>query len=226
MWRWLVWTLVLIFSLPAIPMLALLWIDPPTSAFMERNLEKMRADGYPRASNRYQWRDYDAIADSVKLAAVAAEDQNFPHHHGFDVKAIRAALNEIQRGEDFRGASTITQQTMKNLFLWRDQSLLRKGLEAWLTVWAELILPKRRILEIYLNIAQFDANVFGVESASRKFFNIPAAQLSRPQAALLVVALPAPSRYKVANPGEYMRERQRWVLQQMRQLGPGYLRSL
>ncbi len=224
--RWLIGFLVLVACLPAPPLALLRWVDPPTSAFMQHNLARMRADGYPNATNRWQWVDYDRIAATIKLAVVASEDQKFPTHHGFDVSAIRQAVNTAQRGGELRGASTISQQTMKNLFLWHQQSLLRKGLEAWLTVWAELILPKRRILEIYLNIAQFDANVFGVEAASQKFFGIPASELSGPQAALLAVALPAPSRYKVDRPGDYMRERQRWVLLQMRQLGPRYLDQL
>ncbi len=218
--------LCLILSLPAFPLLALRWIDPPTSSFMQQNLARMHADGYPKATNRWIWVPYERISPSMKLAVVAAEDQLFPAHHGFDVSSIRNALDGISRGDDFRGASTISQQTMKNLFLWRQQSWLRKGLEAWLTAWAEVVLPKRRILEIYLNIAQFDANVFGVEAAAQKFFRVSADELTATQSALLAVTLPAPSRYKVEKPGEYMRERQRWVLQQMRQLGPAYLQDL
>jgi len=227
--RWglrLVLLAVLAGSLPATFLLPMRWINPPTTAFMKHNLDKMHADGYPNATLRSQWVDYDDISASMRMAAVASEDQNFPRHHGFDVEAIRLAWEDRQSGRDFRGASTITQQAVKNLFLWRQQSWLRKGVEAWLTTWVEILWPKRRILEVYLNIVQFDANVFGVESAAQKFFKVSAAELTPEQSALLAVALPAPSIYQIKAPGQYMLERQQWVLAQSKQLGRNHLRRV
>lgn len=217
---------VISFVLLSLPFIALRWLNPPTTAFMQHNLAKMRADGYPNASLRWQWVAYGQIAKPMRLAAVAAEDQLFPEHRGFDIAAIREAYADIQAGKDFRGASSLSQQTVKNLFLWRDQSLFRKGVEAAGTVLLELYVPKQRILEIYLNIAQFDANVFGVEAATEKFFNKPAAQLNAAEAALLAAALPGPSIYKVESPSAYHRERQAWIVDQMARLGPNYLKRI
>jgi monofunctional biosynthetic peptidoglycan transglycosylase len=166
----------------------------------------------------------ERIAPVAALAMVAAEDQRFPAHGGFDFAAIRAAIEQRLRGEPLRGASTISQQVAKNLFLWNRRSWLRKGLEAWFTLWLELLWSKRRILEVYLNIAEMGAGVYGVEAASRRFFGISAQELAPAQAALLAAVLPNPRRLRADAPGDYLRQRQRWILNQMHQLGgPGYL---
>jgi len=149
------------------------------------------------------------------VAVLAAEDQKFPVHHGFDVAQIADALQTAGQGGPLRGASTLTQQTAKNLFLWGGQSWLRKGLEAALTTLLELLVPKRRILEIYLNVAELERGVYGVEAAARRCFGKPAARLDAAESALLAAVLPSPRRFSVGAPSDYVRERQRWILSQM-----------
>jgi monofunctional biosynthetic peptidoglycan transglycosylase len=196
---------------------ALRWIDPPASAFMLRDrARRLGADDY-RFS--HEWRDFDAISRHAALAVIAAEDQRFLEHDGFDFKQIDKALQDRERGRRVRGASTITQQVAKNLFLWPGQSWFRKGLEAGLTVLIELAWDKRRILEIYLNVAEFGRGTWGVEAASQRYFGKPAAKLSRSQAALLAAVLPNPIRYRVDAPSAYVRKRQGWIERQMRALG-------
>jgi monofunctional biosynthetic peptidoglycan transglycosylase len=155
----------------------------------------------------------------MALAVVAGEDQRFPAHWGFDFRAIQQVLEDKAQGKALRGASTISQQVAKNLFLWHGRSLLRKALEAWFTVLLELLWPKQRILEVYLNIIELGEQTFGVEAASRRFFNKSAQQLRPEEAALLAAVLPNPLYYRVNAPSAYVRERQSWILRQMRQLG-------
>jgi len=159
----------------------------------------------------------------MRLAAVAAEDQQFIVHHGFDVEAIRKAIEHNAKGGSVRGASTISQQTAKNLFLWTGRSWLRKGLEVWFTVLIELTWSKSRILTVYLNSAEFDRGVYGVEAAARHHFGTSAAQLSTRQAALLAAVLPSPLRYDASHPSAYVASRASWIQRQMRQLGPSAL---
>ena len=203
--------------LSALPVLLLRWLPPPTSAFMLAY--RMQHDDAPR----YAWRDLEQIAPALPLALVAAEDQRFPQHRGFDVEAIRSALAEHADGEDLRGASTISQQVAKNLFLWPGRSLVRKGLEAYYTVLIELAWPKRRILEVYANIAEFGPGIYGAEAAARAHFGTDAGSIAPAQAALLAAVLPNPKRLQAAAPSAYVRGRQQWILRQMRQLGPGHL---
>ena len=187
------------------------WVEPTTSAFMMQD----RSGVEPL---RYEWLPWDELGSTVVLAVVAAEDQRFADHHGFDFKAIQKAVDEQDERGYLRGASTITQQTVKNLFLWPGRSFLRKGLEAWLTVVTELCLPKRRILEIYLNIAEFGPGIYGVGAASRHYFGKPPSRLSDAEAALLAAVLPNPRHLHADRPSRYVRERQRWILTQMRRL--------
>jgi monofunctional biosynthetic peptidoglycan transglycosylase len=175
---------------------------------------------------RYQWTDYDNISPNMALAAIAAEDQRFPSHRGFDLTELERAIEEYQQGEALRGASTISQQVAKNLYLWSGQSFVRKGLEAWFTVLIEALWSKQRILEVYLNIAQFSNRTFGVEVASQQFFSKPAANLTADEAALLAAVLPGPEIYFVDAPSAQVWHRQGWILQQMAQLGLGYLDGL
>lgn len=163
------------------------------------------------------WVGMDAISPWMPLAAIASEDQKFPTHWGFDVQAIQSVLdNEDGR---LRGASTLSQQTAKNVFLWDGRSWLRKGLEAGLTVGIETVWTKRRILTVYLNVAEFGRGVFGVEEASRRYFHKPASRLTMSEAALLAAVLPNPIRFRADAPSAYVRQRQQWILRQMRQLG-------
>ena len=166
------------------------------------------------------WVGMDEISPWMGLAAIAAEDQKFPEHWGFDVSAIEKALAHNERQENrVRGASTLSQQTAKNLFLWDGRSWLRKGLEAGLTVGIETVWSKKRILTVYLNIAEFGDGTFGVEAASRRYFHKPASKLTASEAALLAAVLPNPIRFRADAPSGYVRSRQAWILRQMRQLG-------
>jgi monofunctional biosynthetic peptidoglycan transglycosylase len=168
---------------------------------------------------RHEWRDWDRISRHAAVAVMAAEDQAFLRHTGFDFKQIDRALADRERGRRVRGASTITQQVAKNLYLWPGQSWLRKGLEAGITVLIEACWSKQRILEVYLNIAEFGRGTWGVEAASQRYFHRSAAELSRSQAALLAAVLPSPRRMRVDAPSAYVRRRQEWILGQMSALG-------
>ena len=193
---------------------------PPTTSFM---LQAAVRNGL----YSYQWQPYEQISPSMALAAIAAEDQRFPIHQGFDVDAITQALEDAENGVGLRGASTISQQVAKNLFLWPGRSFVRKGAEAWLTVLIELMWSKQRILEMYLNIAQFDDRTFGVEAASRQFFQVSAQDLTAEEAALLAAVLPGPELYSVEAPSGEVFARQDWILTQMYQLGGvSYLQQL
>ncbi len=206
---------------------ALRWVDPPTTAFMLRDRIGAVLAGEPGYEFRHEWRDWDRISPYAALAVVAAEDQKFPQHRGFDLEQIDKALADRERGRRVRGASTISQQVAKNLFLWPGQSWFRKGLEAGLTVLIELAWPKQRVLEVYLNVAEFGRGTWGVQAASRRYFGRDADRLTRSQAALLAAVLPAPKRYSVVAPGPYVRKRQAWIERQMKSLGgPAYLAGL
>ena len=169
------------------------------------------------------WAGHDDISPWMALAVIASEDQKFPVHWGFDVDAIESVLGS--EGERMRGASTLSQQTAKNLFLWDGRSWVRKGLEAGLTVGIETIWTKRRILTVYLNIAEFGEGTFGVEAAAQRYFHKPASRLTIAEAALLAAVLPNPIRFRADAPSGYIRQRQQWIMRQMRQLGgEGFMR--
>ena len=210
----------------ALLVVPLRWVDPPTSSFMlQRKWEGWLGDEtVPRLD--HQWVPWTRISTSVPLAVVAAEDQRFPVHRGFDLVEIQNALAERDTTGRVRGASTISQQVAKNLFLWSGRSWVRKGLEAYFTVLIELSWPKRRILEVYLNIAQFGDRTFGVGAASRRFFHKSPSALTPRDAALLAAVLPNPVRMRVDQPSTYVQERAAWIQQQARQLGADYLSGL
>ena len=201
-------------------------VDPPVSAFMqEKRLEfEMRGVRLPYIG--YQWTGYADIAPAMRLAVVAAEDQNFPEHRGFDWDAIGAAFQHNTRSRRVRGGSTISQQTAKNLWLWPGRSYGRKLVEAWFTLLMETEWSKRRILETYLNVAQFDDNNFGVGAASFAAFGCKPAGLTPEQSALLAATLPSPDRFDVDLPSAYLQRRQAWILEQMAELGPDYLSDI
>ena len=197
------------------------WVSPPTTAFIVR--ERM-ASGEPVY---YQWAPRGAIPTDLAISVVAAEDQKFPDHKGFDWVAIRAAFESNQLGGRVRGASTISQQVAKNLFLWPGQTWLRKGMEAYLTLWIELLWPKRRILEVYLNVAQFGPTVFGASAAAQRLLNKPVADLTPRDAAVLSAVLPSPRRMSAREPSEYVLGRAWEIQDAVRRLGgPGYLQGL
>jgi len=210
----------------AIPVLLLRWWDPPTSAYMlAARLDAALAHD-ARFRIRYEWVDLEHISPDAALAVIASEDQHFPFHAGFDFRSIREAVRASERGKRLRGASTLTQQVARNLFLWSGRSFVRKGLEAWFTVLIEALWPKERILEVYLNIAQFGRSIYGVQAASETYFRQPAARLTREEAALLAAVLPNPQRLHAERPSQYVLARKEWILGQMRQLGgSAYLRT-
>jgi monofunctional biosynthetic peptidoglycan transglycosylase len=218
MFRFVFKLLALVLILTIGPVLMLRWVDPPTTAFIVRERLSAGEPGKPR-SVQYRWIDWQQISPHIKVAVIAAEDQKFPTHHGFDIESINDALEDRERGRRVRGASTLSQQVAKNLFLWSGQSWIRKGLEAYFTLLIETLWPKQRILEMYVNIAEFGSGVFGVGAAADVYFKKPAARLNAADAALLAAVLPSPKRMKVASPSRYVRSRQRWILGQMRGLG-------
>jgi monofunctional glycosyltransferase len=216
--RWSVLLALVFVGLSLMIVLALRWLPPPTTAFVIARQVDGWTDAAENVSIRRQWVPHGRIAPDMYLAVVAAEDQRFPEHHGFDFKAIEQALDDREEGR-VRGASTISQQVAKNLFLWSGRSWVRKGFEVWFTGLIELCWPKRRILEVYVNIAEFGDGVYGVQAASRQFFGVDASRLNPSQAARLAAVLPNPKKYSAARPGPYVLSRQRWIERQMRQLG-------
>lgn len=213
--------------LPIIGVICLRWINPPTSAFMLTARVQAFLDGDHRYRTEYHWVDLEAISPQAAIAVIASEDQQFPYHFGFDFSSIRAAVRAHERGGKLRGASTITQQVAKNLFLWSGRSFVRKGLEATLTLAMETVLPKERILELYLNVAEFGRGIYGVEAAAQHFFHQHASGLTAQDCALLAVVLPNPHQLRVDAPSRYVLTQRDWILRQMANLGgPAYLRGI
>ncbi|BFM50001.1 monofunctional biosynthetic peptidoglycan transglycosylase [Marinomonas sp. THO17] len=207
------WRVTLVFILL---LLLFRFVPLPTTAFM------LQSD-YPV---EYDWISIDKLPDHVALAMVASEDQRFPVHNGVDFSAIRKALAQFLNGKGLRGASTISQQTAKNIFLWPQQSFFRKGMEALLALSLETLWGKKRILEVYLNVAEFGKGIYGVEAASQHYFGRSARRLTKDQAARLAVLLPSPRTRDPVNLTRYLRKRAAWVELQMRQLGNNYLASV
>ena len=175
----------------------------------------------------YEWFSYDDISKQMAIAVVAAEDQNFPFHFGFDFEQIEKAIEQSNRGRKLRGASTISQQVAKNLFLWEGRSFIRKGFEAYFTVLLELLWSKERILEVYLNIIETGDMIFGVGAASQIYFKKLPSKITRSQAALIAATIPNPKRFSARNPSGYIFRRQSWILGQMSSLGgTSYLKNL
>lgn len=203
----------------ALLVLTLRWVDPPASSFMVRHaFVAWRADRQP-PFYYHTWVPWHEIPPAVPLAVIAGEDQRFADHHGFDPVELRKALATWRRGGDLRGASTITQQTAKNLFLWPARSWARKGLEAWFAALIEALWPKQRILEVYLNIVQFSPSTYGVGAASERYFKRPVSDLTLPEAALLAGVLPAPSVYRLERPSPRLHRRAAWIVDQVQRLG-------
>ena len=204
--------------------LLLRYVHPPLSAVMAEDWLDARIQGERDFALRHRWVAWQDVSPAVPIALVAAEDQRFPTHHGFDFDAIQRAIEEADDGERLRGASTISQQVAKNVFLWNGRSFVRKGLEAWFTVLIEALWPKRRILEVYLNVAEFGRGIYGVGAASEAFFRVTPNRLDARQAALLAAVLPNPARLRVDRPSPYLLRRVAWIQRQVLQLGgPSYL---
>jgi len=225
--KWLALAAMAWMLLTVTPVLLLRWLRPLTSAFM---LEA-RAQAWNAQDGTYhtdfRWVSLEQISPYAAVAVIASEDQQFPFHAGFDFDSIREAVRESERGKRLRGASTISQQVAKNLFLWNGRSFVRKALEAYFTVLIEALWPKERILEMYLNVAQFGSGIYGVQAAAHRFWHTPALQLSSAEAALLAAVLPNPLRLHAERPSRYLLQRRDWILGQMRGLGgAAYLRAL
>jgi monofunctional biosynthetic peptidoglycan transglycosylase len=236
------WKLPLLFvAFSVLQVLVLRFVDPPFSAFMAARWVDAALAGHPGFRIAHDWRDLRAMSPNLPLALVAAEDQNFARHHGFDFDAIEKAQahNEKMREraekrgtpvKRIRGASTISQQTAKNLFLWQGVGptrWLRKGLEVWYTALIEALWSKRRILEMYANFAEFGDGIYGAQAASRSYFRKDAAKLSAAEAARLAAVLPSPKRYSAAQPGPYVQRRAAAIQRQMGRIGGvGYLHTL
>lgn len=220
--RWfrrLLWLPVWAVGLSVLQVLALRVIDPPFSSFMAIRQFEALGQGDWRFRVAYDWRDLDQIAGSLPLSVIAAEDQRFAEHSGFDLDAIEKAREHNARGRKVRGASTISQQLAKNLFLWSGRSWLRKGVEAWYTVLIETFWPKQRIIEVYVNVVEFGDGVYGAQAAAQTFFGRDAGKLTPTQSARLAAVLPNPKRYSAARPGPYVQRRAQWIQRNVRQLG-------
>jgi monofunctional biosynthetic peptidoglycan transglycosylase len=208
MWK----TAVFIALVTVVIVLVLRWVPPPTSAFMlQQRLSGIVVD--------YRWTSMDRISSHAALAVVASEDQNFFDHWGVDLKAIVDAMEDNRTRRRPRGASTISQQVVKNLFLWPGHSYVRKGIEVYFTLLMEILWPKTRILEVYLNIAEMGSGVFGVEAAGQRYFHKPAARLNRREAATLAAVLPSPRRMLADRPSDYVIRRTWQIIEQMHALG-------
>ena len=226
--RWLGTALLAWLVITAVPVVLLRWLHPLTSAFMlEAQLEAWRDQDHGYSTD-YQWVSLEQISPHAAIAVIASEDQQFPFHAGFDFNSIREAVRASERGKRLRGASTISQQVAKNLFLWSGHSFVRKGLEAYFTVLIEACWPKERILEMYLNIAQFGDGIYGVQAAARRFWHKPrtAAELAGGGAARGRAAEPACATTPTG-PRAALLQRRDWILGQMRGLGgDAYLRAV
>ena len=166
------------------------------------------------------WVSIDEMSKNVVIAAIAAEDQKFPEHWGFDIESIEKAMKNNQKKKRIKGASTISQQTAKNVFLWPHRDWIRKGFEVYFTFLIETIWSKERIIEVYLNVAELGNGVYGIEAASQKYFKKSALKLSKSEAALIVASLPNPIKFNPSKPSNYMLGRQQWILRQMNNIEP------
>jgi len=222
------WMLISTFVFYFVLLIIFRWLPIPTSAFIwhQNQIAAQQPRVYKAA--RYEWINWEDISPEIALAVIAAEDQRFPTHWGIDTIELGKVLSSAYEGKaSIRGASTLTQQVAKNLFLWNDRSYTRKALEAFIAISLELVWSKKRILEVYLNIAQFADVTFGVKASSKLLFRKEPMALTRQQAAYLAAVLPTPAKSNIHNPSESLKKRQRWILKQMKQLGGvTYLKKL
>ena len=213
-WRWVKKIFIILFIAHLVYIVLLKWINPPIT--LTQFVSWITGHGLKR-----DYVDDDEISYNAKLAVIASEDQLFPDHSGFDWKNIKKAIAYNKRKPGRRhGASTISQQTAKNVFLWQGGGFIRKGLEAYFTFMIEMIWGKKRILEVYLNVIEMGNGIFGIEMAAKKYFNKSAKNLTRQEAAMIAACLPNPKRYKVKPPIPYVRDRSRSVMLQMARLEP------
>ncbi|HEV8286729.1 MAG TPA: monofunctional biosynthetic peptidoglycan transglycosylase [Chitinophagaceae bacterium] len=210
-WKYIKRTFIILFIAQIVYIILLKWIDPPIT--ITQLSSWLSGHGLKR--------DYVSrknICSNARLAVIASEDQLFPDHNGFDFKSIEKAMKHNRKSKSLHGASTISQQTAKNVFLWQGRSWIRKGLEVYFTFMIEKIWGKKRILEVYMNVAEMGDGIFGIEKAAQKYFNRSANNLSKQQAAMIAACLPNPRRYSVKPLSRYVSIRSGWVLRQMNNL--------
>jgi len=218
LWR-LVWRGALGFVVLSVALVLLFrFVPPPGSMVMVERKVQSWINSEPIDIQR-QWRSWENLSSNAKLAVISAEDQRFPQHRGFDFVEMRRAWEASRDGERLRGASTLSQQTAKNVFLWSGRSWVRKGLEAWFTLLIETLWGKQRILEVYLNVAEWDTGVFGLEAAANHYFGASGSALTERQASLLAAILPNPRNRSASRPDAQVERRSQWIRQQMRNLG-------
>jgi monofunctional glycosyltransferase len=218
--RWILYGILAFFLSSLFFVLLYTFVNPPVTPLMViRSLQQM-FHGETLVLKK-DWVSLKEISPSLQLAVVASEDNRFLEHHGFDFKAIEKAkdYNEKKEGKKMRGASTISQQTAKNVFLWPQRSWIRKGLEAYFTVLIELVWSKKRIMEVYLNVIETGKGIYGAEQASQIYFNKPASRLTASESALLAGILPNPIKWNPAHPTNYLLSRQHWILWNMGNIG-------
>ncbi|MBK1716171.1 monofunctional biosynthetic peptidoglycan transglycosylase [Thiocystis violacea] len=226
-WHWIRHLPVLLVLASLVLVVGLRWVNPPASAFMLRHAFNVWRLNQSQPYYQHAWIDWERMPASIKLAAIAGEDQRFPSHLGFDLIEIRHAIRDHRSGERLRGASTISQQTAKNLFLWPGSGWERKLLEGWFTLMIETLWSKERILEVYLNIAQFSPGTYGIEATSQRYFGHSASELALEEATLLIGVLPGPGNYQLDQPSERLQRRAAWIMDQTQRLGGNrYLRRL
>ncbi len=210
-WRWLALGVGAALLISVLGVGCLRFVDPPTTAFMEQREDLAEARRERHFRLKHAWVDLEQMSPALWLAVLASEDQKFLQHFGFDVQAIEDAVEDRLEGKSTRGASTLSQQLAKNLFLWPGQSWARKALEVYFTILIEALWPKRRILEVYLNVAEFGDGVYGAEAAARTYFDKPAASLTEHEAALLAAVLPNPKARKASSPTPKVKKKVEWI---------------
>ncbi|MEO8773013.1 MAG: monofunctional biosynthetic peptidoglycan transglycosylase [Gelidibacter sp.] len=207
----------LILWLLAIPIIAVIifkWVPvPATPLMLVRYFEQKKSD--KETVWKHDWVSLEEISKNLQLAVICSEDQNFLKHNGFDMKAIEKAYDRNKKGKKIRGASTISQQTAKNVFLFPHRSWVRKGLETYVTFFIELIWSKERIMEVYLNSIEMGNGIYGAEAASKYWFKKSASNLSKSEAAAIAAILPRPLKYRANPPTVYIANRKLWIMKQM-----------
>lgn len=218
-WRFVKLFLIVFIGITVFWVILYRFVNPPVTWLMITRGFERKADGKEWKIDK-QWRDFDDIADGMKRAAVAAEDQTFLENHGFDFHAIEKAIEKNAKSRKLIGGSTISQQTAKNVFLWPGRSWVRKGFEAYFTLLIEVFWSKRRIMEVYLNVIEMGDGIYGVQAAAQNYFHKDAFDLTRAQCAAIVSIFPSPLKWSPTNPSDYVRHRQYLIMKNMRRLGP------
>jgi monofunctional glycosyltransferase len=218
--RWLLYGILIFFISSVFFVLLYSFVNPPVTPLMVIRVFQQMIQG-EKVVLKKDWVSIKDLSPSLQLAVVASEDNRFLEHHGFDFDAIEKAkdYNEKKKGKKMRGASTISQQTAKNVFLWPQRSWIRKGMEAYFTVLIELVWSKKRIMEVYLNVIETGKGIYGAEMASQIYFRKSASTITQGEAALIAAILPNPLKWSPAHPTGYLLSRQQWILWNMGNIG-------